>query len=201
MQINVQNTSPVDVSEVVFGVPFNETLIHQTVVAYMAAGRQGSKKQLTRAEVTGGHKKPWKQKGTGRARAGSSVGPIWRGGGVTFAAVPRDYSQKLNKKMYRAAMRSILSELVRQERLIIVEAISVDTPKTKALISKLNDFNLTKNVLIISEEANDNLYLSARNIPYVDVRDVQGSDPVSLLSYDKILITVSSIKKFEELLG
>lgn len=200
MQLNVNGAQAIEVSERTFGGEFNETLVHQAVVAYMAGGRQGSRAQLTRAEVRGGGKKPWRQKGSGRARAGSSRSPIWRSGGVTFAAKPQDHSQKLNKKMYRAALRSILSELVRQDRLVVVEDFAVDAPKTKALVSKLGGLGLS-DVLIVTEAVDENLYLAARNLPHVDVRDAQGSDPVSLIAYDKVLVTVSAVKKFEELLG
>lgn len=200
MQLNVNGAQAIEVSERTFGGEFNETLVHQAVVAYMAGGRQGTRGQKTRAEVTGGGKKPWRQKGTGRARSGSSVGPIWRGGGVTFAAKTQDHSQKLNKKMYRAAMRSILAELVRQDRLIVVEDFSVDAPKTKGLLGKLNGLGLN-DVLIVTDAVDQNLYLAARNLPHVDVRDVQGSDPVSLIAFDKVLVTVPAVKKFEELLG
>ncbi len=200
MQINVNGAQAIDVCERTFGGEFNETLVHQAVVAYMAGGRQGSKKQKTRAEVAGGGRKPWRQKGTGRARSGSIRNPIWRGGGVTFAARPQDHSQKLNKKMYRAAMRSILSELVRQDRLVVVADFDVAEPKTKALVSKLDELGL-QDVLIVSEVIEQNLYLAARNLPHVDVRDAQGSDPVSLIAYDKVLMTVSALKKFEELLA
>lgn len=200
MQINVNGAQAIDVCERTFGGEFNETLVHQAVVAYMAGGRQGSKKQKSRAEVSGGGRKPWRQKGTGRARAGTTRSPIWRSGGVTFAARPQDHSQKLNKKMYRAAMRSILSELVRQERLVVVEELSVSAPKTKELLGKLGSLNLS-DVLIVSDAVEENLYLAARNIPHVDVRDVQGTDPVSLIAYEKVLMTVSAVKKFEELLG
>ena len=200
MQINVNGAQAIDVCERTFGGEFNETLVHQAVVAYMAGGRQGSKKQKTRSEVSGGGKKPWRQKGTGRARAGTIRSPIWRGGGATFAARPQDHSQKLNKKMYRAAMRSILSELLRQDRLVVVEDFSVDAPKTKALLGKLDSMGL-QDVLIVSENVEQNLYLAARNLPHVDVRDVQASDPVSLIAYDKVLMTVSAVKKFEEMLG
>ena len=200
MQSNVNGAQAIDVCERTFGGEFNETLVHQAVVAYMAGGRQGSKKQKTRSEVSGGGKKPWRQKGTGRARAGTIRSPIWRGGGTTFAARPQDHSQKLNKKMYRAAMRSILSELLRQDRLVVVEDFSVDAPKTKALLGKLDTLGL-QDVLIVSENVEQNLYLAARNLPHVDVRDVQASDPVSLIAYDKVLMTVSAVKKFEEMLG
>ena len=200
MQLNVNGAQAIEVSERTFGGEFNETLVHQAVVAYMAGGRQGTRAQKTRAEVTGGGKKPWRQKGTGRARSGSSVGPIWRGGGVSFAAKPQDHSQKLNKKMYRAALRSILSELVRLDRLVVVEDFAVEAPKTKALLGKLNGMGLS-DVLIVTEAVDQNLYLAARNLPHVDVRDVQGTDPVSLIAFDKVLVTVSAVKKFEELLG
>lgn len=200
MQLNVNGAQAIEVSERTFGGEFNETLVHQAVVAYMAGGRQGSRAQKTRAEVRGGGKKPWRQKGSGRARAGSSRSPIWRAGGVTFAAKPQDHAQKLNKKMYRAALRSILSELVRQERLVVVEDFAVDAPKTKALVSKLGTLGLN-DVLIVTDAVDENLYLAAHNLPHVDVRDVQGSDPVSLIAYDKVLVTVSAVKKFEELLG
>ena len=200
MQLNVNGAQAIEVSERTFGGEFNETLVHQAVVAYMAGGRQGTRAQLTRAEVRGGGKKPWRQKGSGRARAGSIRSPIWRSGGVTFAAKPQDHSQKLNKKMYRAALRSILAELVRSERLIVVEDFTVEAPKTKDLLAKLNGMGLT-DVLIVSDAVDQNLYLAARNLPHVDVRDVQGSDPVSLIAYDKVLVTVSAVKKFEELLG
>ena len=200
MQLNVNGAQAIEVSERTFGGEFNETLVHQAVVAYMAGGRQGTRAQKTRAEVTGGGKKPWRQKGTGRARSGSSVGPIWRRGGVTFAAKPQDHSQKLNKKMYRAALRSILSELVRLDRLVVVEDFAVEAPKTKALLGKLNGMGLS-DVLIVTEAVDQNLYLAARNLPHVDVRDVQGTDPVSLIAFDKVLVTVSAVKKFEELLA
>ena len=200
MQINVNGAQAIDVCERTFGGEFNATLVHQAAVAYMAGGRQGSKKQKTRSEVSGGGKKPWRQKGTGRARAGTIRSPIWRGGGTTFAARPQDHSQKLNKKMYRAAMRSILAELLRQDRLVVVEDFSVDAPKTKALLGKLETLGL-QDVLIVSENVEQNLYLAARNLPHVDVRDVQASDPVSLIAYDKVLMTVSAVKKFEEMLG
>lgn len=198
MQLNVSGAQAIEVSERTFGGEFNETLVHQAVVAYMAGGRQGTRAQKTRSEVSGGGKKPWRQKGTGRA--GTIRSPIWRSGGTTFAAKPQDHSQKLNKKMYRAALRSILSELVRQDRLVVVPEFAVEAPKTKALLGKLNGLGLS-DVLIISDDVDQNLYLAARNLPHVDVRDVQGSDPVSLIAYDKVLVTVSAIKKFEELLA
>lgn len=190
----------VNVSEVAFGREFNQDLVHQAVVAYMAGARQGTKAQKTRAEVSGGGKKPWRQKGTGRARAGTIRSPIWRSGGVTFAAKPRDYEQKLNKKMYRAALRCILSELNRQDRLVVVEDFNVDAPKTKALVQKLAQFDLSE-VLIVTEELSENLFLASRNLHKVEVRDVQGVDPVSLIGFDKVVMTVPALKKFEEILG
>ena len=196
------NASPgtVEVSEVAFGKEYNEDLVHQVVVAYLAGARQGTKAQKSRSDVSGGGAKPWRQKGTGRARAGTIRSPIWRTGGVTFAAKPRDYKQKVNRKMYRAAMRSILSELARQERLVVVEDFSVDAPKTKGLVSKLNEYGLNE-ALIITEDVNENLYLASRNLHKVEVRDVSGTDPVSLVGFDKVVITVAALKKFDEVLG
>lgn len=191
----------VTVSDATFAKEFNETLVHQVVTAYMAAGRQGTVKQKTRSEVSGGGKKPWRQKGTGRARAGTIRSPIWRAGGVTFAARPRDYSQKVNRKMYRAAMRAILSELVRQERLVIVDEMVAEEPRTKPFISKLSGLGVASGALIISEDVDQNLYLASRNIPRVDVSDVAGVDPVSLVAHEKVVITVPALKKIEEMLG
>jgi large subunit ribosomal protein L4 len=192
--------SALEVSEATFGRDFNEALVHQVVVAFGAGARQGSKAQKTRSEVRGGGAKPWRQKGTGRARAGTIRSPIWRSGGVTFAAKPQDHSQKVNKKMYRGAIQSILSELVRQERLIVVEKFAVETPKTKELISKLKEFEL-KDVLIVTSEVDENLFLSARNLYKVDVRDVQGIDPVSLIAFEKVLMTADAVKQLEESLA
>lgn len=190
----------IQVSETAFGREFNEPLVHQVVTAYMAGGRAGTKAQKTRAMVSGGGKKPWRQKGTGQARAGSSRSPIWVGGGRAFAAVPRDHSQKVNKKMYRGAMQAILSELVRQERLIVVKDFDVEAPKTKELVTKLKKLGLD-NVLIVTEEVSENLYLAARNLSQVDVRDVQALDPVSLVRFEKIVMTVPAIKRVEEWLA
>lgn len=190
----------VEVADATFGKEFNEALVHQVVTAYLAGGRQGTRAQKTRSEVSGGGKKPWRQKGTGRARAGTIRSPLWRSGGVTFAARPQDYTQKVNRKMYRAAMRSILSELVRQERLVAVEEFAVDAPKTKQLVAKLKELDLEK-VLIVTEEVDEKLYLAARNIPNVDVVDVAAADPVRLVAFDKVLITVSALRKFEEKLA
>lgn len=190
----------VEVSEETFGKDFNEALVHQVVTAYLAAGRQGTRAQKNRSDVRGGGKKPWRQKGTGRARAGTIRSPLWRSGGVTFAARPQDYTQKVNRKMYRAAMRSILSELVRQERLVLVEEFAVETSKTKQLVGKLKELELEK-VLIVTEDLDEKLYLAARNIPNVDVVDAAAADPVSLVAFDKVLVTVSALRKFEEKLG
>ncbi|MBY6191759.1 50S ribosomal protein L4 [Microbulbifer agarilyticus] len=190
----------VAVSEVAFGREFNQDLVHQAVVAYMAGARQGTKAQKNRSAVSGGGKKPWRQKGTGRARAGTIRSPLWRSGGVTFAAEPRDHSVKLNKKMYRAALRCILSELARQERLVVVESFDVEAPKTKQLVTKLAQYDLS-DALIVTEEVNENLYLAARNLHKIDVRDVQGIDPVSLIRFDKVVVTVSALKKIDEVLG
>lgn len=190
----------VEVADATFGKEFNEALVHQVVTAYLAGGRQGTRAQKNRSEVRGGGKKPWRQKGTGRARAGTIRSPLWRSGGVTFAARPQDYSQKVNRKMYRAAMRSILSELVRQERLVAVEEFNVEAPKTKQVAAKLKELNLEK-VLIVTEEVDEKLYLAARNLPHVDVVDVAAADPVSLVAFDKVLVTVSALRKFEEKLA
>ncbi|BBI47825.1 MULTISPECIES: 50S ribosomal protein L4 [Halomonadaceae] len=190
----------VEVADATFGKEFNEALVHQVVTAYLAAGRQGTRAQKSRSDVRGGGKKPWRQKGTGRARAGTIRSPLWRSGGVTFAARPQDYTQKVNRKMYRAAMRSILSELVRQERLVAIEEFVVDAPKTKQVAAKLKELNLEK-VLIVTEEVDEKLYLAARNLPHVDVVDVAAADPVSLVAFDKVLITVSALRKFEEKLA
>jgi large subunit ribosomal protein L4 len=190
----------IDLAETVFGCEYNEPLIHQVVTAYMSAGRAGTAAQKTRSEVRGGGIKPWAQKGSGRARAGTIRSPIWRKGGVTFAAKPRSYEQKVNKKMYRAAIRSILSELIRLERMSVVESFAVETPKTRVLIELLNDMKLGQKVLIITETVDENLYLSSRNLRYVDVRDVAAVDPVALVGSEKVLITVGALKQLEELL-
>ena len=175
-------------------------MVHQVVVAYAANARQGTRAQKTRAEVTGSGKKPWRQKGTGRARAGSVKGPIWRGGGVTFAAKTQDHSQKVNKKMYRGALKSIFSELVRQERLVVVESFGVEAPKTKELKAKLKAMNL-EDVLIVTAEVDENLFLAARNLYKVDVRDVAGLDPVSLIAFNTVLVTADAVKQIEEMLA
>ncbi|REG81157.1 50S ribosomal protein L4 [Marinomonas pollencensis] len=190
----------VEVSEVAFAREYNEALVHQVVTAYLAGARQGSRAQKTRSEVAGGGRKPWKQKGSGRARAGTIRSPLWRSGGVTFAAKPQDHSQKVNKKMYRAAMRTIWSELVRQDRLVVVEELKLEAPKTKLFKAKMTELNV-ENALIISHELDDNLFLAARNIPNVDVRDAASIDPVSLIAYDKVLVTVGALKQVEEALA
>jgi len=191
------NKGTVEVSEAAFGIEFNQDLVHQAVVAFLAGARQGTRAQKNRSAVSGGGRKPFAQKGTGRARAGTIRGPIWRGGGVTFAAQPRDHSQKLNRKMYRSAMRSIVSELARQERLIVVKDFSLDAPKTKGLIAKLAEYGLQE-ALIVTEDVSQNLYLSSRNLHKVDVRDADAIDPVSLINSNKVLVTVAALKKIEE---
>ncbi len=190
----------VSVSDAAFAREYNEDLVHQVVTAYLAGARQGTRAQKNRADVSGGGKKPWRQKGTGRARAGTIRSPIWRSGGVTFAAKPQDHSQKVNRKMYRAALRSIVSELARQDRLVVVESLDVEAPKTKLLAKQLGEFGID-NVLIVSTEVDKNLYLAARNLHKVEVCDVDGVDPVSLIGYEKVMITVDAVKKFEEMLG
>jgi len=201
MNLNLTGANgSVEVSDLTFGKEFNESLVHQVVTAYLAGARQGTKAQKNRSAVSGGGAKPWRQKGTGRARAGTIRSPLWRSGGVTFAAQPRDHAQKVNKKMYRAAMRCILSELVRQERLVVVEDFALESPKTKQFVAKMNELELS-NALLVTEDVEWNLYLAARNVPHVDVRDVAGIDPVSLVGFDKVLVTVPALKKIEETLA
>ncbi|WP_375752345.1 50S ribosomal protein L4 [Vibrio sp. HN007] len=200
MELMVKGADALTVSETTFGREFNEALVHQVVVAYAAGARQGTRAQKTRSEVSGGGAKPWRQKGTGRARAGTIRSPIWRTGGVTFAAKPQDHSKKVNKKMYRGAMKSILSELVRQERLIVVDNFSVEAPKTKELVAKLKELELN-DVLIVTGEVDENLFLAARNLYKVDARDVAGIDPVSLIAFDKVLMTAEAVKQVEEMLA
>ena len=197
MELKTNTGAAVAVSDATFAREFNESLVHQIVTAYLAGGRQGTKAQKTRSEVAGGGKKPWRQKGTGRARAGTASSPIWRSGGVTFAAKPRNYEQKVNKKMYRAAMQSILSELVRQERLVVADDFKLDTHKTKDFVKKLNALELN-NVLIVSDDVDEKLYLASRNVPHVGVTEASSVDPVSLIAFDKILVTVQALKKLEE---
>ena len=195
-----KTSKSLSVSDVAFAKEYNEGLIHQVVVAYLAGARQGTRAQKNRADVRGGGKKPWRQKGTGRARAGTIRSPIWRGGGVTFASKSKDFSVKINRKMYRAAMRSIFSELARQQRLLVVDDIKVESPKTKLLVEKLNQYNVD-NVLIVSESIDENLYLASRNLFQVNVSDVHAVDPVSLIAHDNVMMTVEAVKKFEELLS
>lgn len=187
----------VEVSATTFGRDFNEALVHQVITAYLAGARSGTKAQKTRAQVRGGGAKPWRQKGTGRARAGTIRSPIWRGGGKVFAAVPQDHSQKVNKKMYRGAMQAILSELVRQNRLVVVESITIERPKTRDLLNKLQELGLQE-ALIVTNQWDPNLYLSARNVPKVDVQQASSVDPVSLIKFEKVVITVEALRKLEE---
>lgn len=201
MDLQLHNSKEtISVSDAVFGLEYKESLIHQLVTAYMAAGRAGTVAQKNRSAVRGGGAKPWNQKGSGRARAGTSRSPLWRSGGTTFAAQPRDYSQKVNKKMYRVGIRSMLSELNRQQRLIVVEDITVDAPKTKQMAAKLADLGVSK-TLIITETGDESLYLSARNLPYVEITDVAGMNPVSLARYDHVVVTVGAVRAIEESLG
>jgi large subunit ribosomal protein L4 len=200
MELSVINGKALSVNDAVFGREFNQDLVHQVVVAYRNAGRAGTKAQLTRSEVRGTTKKFKKQKGGG-ARHGDYRAPIFVGGGVTFAAKPRSFAQKVNKKMYRGAIAVILSELARQGRLMVVEGFDVDAPKTQGLIAKLADLKVGARTLIVSEQASENLYLAARNIPYVEVRDVQGLDPVSLVGADSVVITTEAVKLIEEWLA
>lgn len=205
MELNVAKpgnatAGSVSVSEALFARDYNEALVHQVVTAYLAGGRQGTRAQKTRSQVAGGGKKPWRQKGTGRARAGTIRSPIWRTGGVTFAATPQDHSQKVNKKMYRAAMSAIVSELARSGRLIVVESLAVEEPKTKLLVKELQSYGL-ENALIVASEVDQNLYLASRNLHKVDVRDVDGVDPVSLVAFEKVVMTVDAVKKLEEALS
>lgn len=200
MNLKTVSGSAVELSEVAFGREFNEALVHQVVTAYLAGGRQGTRAHKSRADVSGGGKKPFRQKGTGRARAGSIRSPIWVGGGKTFAARPQDWSQKVNRKMYRGAMQCILAELVRQDRLVLVEEFAVTAPKTKELLAKLTDLNATR-ALIITDAVDENLYLAARNLPHVDVVDATAIDPVSLIAFDKVVMSVAAAKKIEVELG
>ena len=200
MDLKTVTGAAVELSDTAFGREFNEALVHQVVTAYLAGARQGTRAQKTRAEVSGGGIKPWRQKGTGRARAGSIRSPIWRSGGRAFAAKPQDWSQKVNRKMYRGAMQCILAELIRQERLILVEELSVSGPKTKELIAKLNDLNAPR-ALIVTKEVDENLYLAARNIPHVNVLGTFEVDPVSLIAFDKVIMSVEAAKQFEEALA
>lgn len=187
----------IQVSSVAFEQEFNEPLVHQVVTAFLSGARAGTKAQKTRAQVSGGGAKPWRQKGTGRARAGSIRSPIWRAGGRAFAAVPRDHSQKVNKKMYRGAMRSILSELNRQERLVVVDSLELAEPKTKLAKTMLTDLGLDKGALVVVADWNTDLYLATRNLPKYDVRLAEHVDPAALLSYEKVVMTVDAVRKIE----
>jgi len=202
MKLNVQGkgAGKLEVSDQIFAAGYNETLVHQVVTAYMAKGRSGTKAQKNRSAARGGGTKPWRQKGTGRARAGSSRSPIWVGGGRAFAARPRDYSQKVNRKMYRAAMRSMLSELLRQDRLVVVDDLGLDQPRTRDLVARLAELDI-HNVLILVEEYDLNLCLAARNLPWADVLDLREMNPVSLLRYEKVLATSGAIRALQGQLG
>ncbi len=200
MKLTLQDKSSIDVADAAFGQDFNEALVHQVVTAYLAGGRAGTKAQKNRSAVRGGGAKPWRQKGTGRARAGTIRSPIWVGGGRAFAAKPRSYDQKVNKKMYRAALRSLLSELVRQDRLVIVKELSLEAPKTKLLANKLKELELDS-VLILNEAFDEKLFLAARNLPDVGICDVASMDPVVLIRFDKVLVTLPALKMIEERLS
>ena len=201
MDLQLHNSKEkITVSDAVFAADYKESLVHQLVTAYMAAGRAGTKAQKNRSAVSGGGAKPWRQKGTGRARAGTIRSPIWRSGGVTFAAQPRNYTQKVNRKMYRSGIRSIMSELARQDRLVVVEDITVDAPKTKQLLGKLADLGVSK-TLIVTETGDEKLYLSARNLPHVEVSDVAGLNPVNLVRYEHVVVTVGAVRAIEEWLS
>ena len=197
MKLKLVSGSDLEVSEATFGQKFNETLVHQVVTAYRAAGRAGTKAQKSRAEVRGGGKKPWAQKGTGQARAGSSRSPIWVGGGKTFAAKPRDFAQKVNRKAYRVAIRSMLSELARTDRLVVTDSIPLEAAKTRLLQNQLKSWSLEK-VLIVVEATDEKLYLASRNLPYVEVLEATALNPLALASYDKVLLTVAAVKRIEE---
>jgi large subunit ribosomal protein L4 len=200
MQLTVAGGKDIQVSEATFGREFSEALVHQVVTAYLAGARAGTKAQKNRAAVRGGGAKPWRQKGTGRARAGTIRSPIWRGGGATFAAMPRDHAQKVNRKMYRGALQAILSELVRQDRMVVVDALDLAEARTKTLVAKLAELGVEQG-LIVTADVNENLYLASRNVPGVYVVDVSGIDPVSLVGADKVVITVDAIEKIQEWLG
>lgn len=195
-----EDAGALSVSAANFDREYNEDLVHQVVTSYLAGARQGTRAQKNRADVRGGGKKPWRQKGTGRARAGTIRSPIWRSGGVTFAARPQDHSVKVNRKMYRAALKTIMSELARQGRLLVVETLDVDAPKTRLLVEQLAAYGVSS-ALLLADEVSENLYLASRNLQKVDVRDVQSMDPVSLLAHDKVMVTVEAVKKIEEMLA
>ena len=200
MQLTVAGGKDIKVSEATFGRDFSEALVHQVVTAYLAGGRAGTKAQKNRSTARGGGKKPWRQKGTGRARAGTIRSPIWRGGGRTFAATPRDHSQKVNRKMYRGAMQAILSELVRQDRLLVVDSLEIAEPRTAVLLGKLSELGFETG-LIVTNELDENVYLASRNVPGVYTVDVAGIDPVGLVAADKVIMTVDAVEKIQEWLG
>ena len=200
MDLKTHSGGTMSVSDTVFGAKYNEGLVHQIVTAYLAGGRSGNAAQKTRSEVRGGGAKPWKQKGTGRARAGTSRSPIWAGGGVTFAAKPRDYTQKVNKKMYRAALRSILSQAAIDGRFIIVDSLEIAEPKTRLMQDKLKELGVGKTLLLL-DDVSESIYLSSRNLPDLQVIDVEGVDPVSLVRYPHIVTTTAAIKQLEERLA
>ncbi len=202
MEVKVQGSkTPVELSDATFAVDFREPLVHQVVVSYLAGARAGTKAQKTRSEVSGGGSKPWRQKGTGRARAGTIRSPLWRSGGRAFAAKPRDHSVKVNRKMYRGALRSILSELLRQERLHVVKSFDVKTAKTKDALAAVQKLVKSDDALIIGEQISENLYLAVRNLPRVDVRDTEALDPVTLLTHEHVVITVDALRRIEEWLA
>jgi len=200
MKLKLQDKGSVDVADAAFGAAYNEPLVHQVVTAYLAGARAGTKAQKNRAAVRGGGTKPWAQKGTGRARAGTIRSPIWVGGGRTFAAKPRNYDQKVNKKMYRAALRSVMSELIRQDRLVIVKELALEAPKTRLLAAELKQLELDS-VLILNEAFDENLYLAARNLPNIGICDVASMDPVVLIRFEKVLVTLPALKLIEERLS
>jgi len=200
MELATNGGSKIEVSEAIFGRDFSEPLVHQVVVAYLAGGRSGTKAQKNRSAVSGGGRKPWRQKGTGNARAGTIRSPLWRSGGVTFAAQPRDFTQKVNRKQYRAAMRSILSELVRQDRLIVVDAFEISEPKTRLVAEKLNDLGASQ-ALIVDAEIDGNLYLGSRNMSGVHVLAADRIDPVSLVGAEKVIMTTAAVERIQEWLA
>jgi large subunit ribosomal protein L4 len=200
LQMHGATGEELQVSEIAFGREFNEGLVHQVVTAYQAAGRSGTKAQKNRSDVRGGGAKPWRQKGTGRARAGTIRSPIWVGGGRTFAARPRNYAQKVNRKMYRAAMRSLLSELIRQDRLLVVESIEVAEPRTQLMVERMKELGVEKGLFVI-EAFDERLHLASRNLPHVEVLEATAVDPVSLIRHDKVVMTVAALRRLEEKLG
>lgn len=201
IRVDGQDPATVSVADETFGLEFNEALVHQVVVAYLANGRAGTRAHKGRSDVRGGGAKPWRQKGTGRARSGTASSPLWRGGGVTFAARPQDHSKKINKKMYRAAMRAIFSELVRRQRLLVVDDLSVERPKTRLIAARLAEFGIEGSALLVTESLDENLYLSARNLPGIQVCDVIGLNPVSLIRLNSVVITAAALERVGEWLA